>query len=522
MSSLAGCTIIDTMTKRPFVLVICDGWGEVPETEGNSIAAADTPRLDALKAKWPHTTVAASGEAVGLPAGQQGNSEVGHLTIGSGRIIRQPLSRQIHEIETGIFYENEVLIVAIETAKQRGTALHVVGLVSSGGVHSHHSGALALVRLAKRLELDNVHVHAFTDGRDTPPTSSLEHIAEFEAELGKIGAGRIASVAGRYYAMDRDNRWDRVKMAYDMLVGYTHPTVPSVAEYIAESHKKGETDEFLRPVSVANERYDRTRIEDGDVVVFFNFRPDRARQLSHALVDKEFAGFSRSRVVKNLHFVSFTEYDPQLGVPVAFPNQNTSDTLAEIVSRQGLRQYHVAETEKYAHVTYFLNGGREEAFAGEERKLIPSPKVATYDLHPQMNAKAVADDVIKHIKQDKSDFIAVNFANADMVGHSGKFDATKHAIEVLDECIGRVADATLQAGGSLLMTADHGNAEREIDADGQPITSHTTSPVPVLLCGTDATSLRGGGGLSDIAPTALSVMGLPIPKEMIGRNLINK
>ncbi len=511
------------MAKKPFVLIICDGWGYSPETAGNAIAAADTPKLDNLFATWPHTTVEASGEAVGLPNGQQGNSEVGHLTIGAGRIIRQPLSRQHHAIDSGIFYENEVLIEAIEIAKQRGKALHILGLVSPGGVHSHSTGALALVRLAKNLELTNVHVHAFTDGRDTPPSSALSHIAEFEAELANIGAGRVASVAGRYYAMDRDNRWERIELAYDMLTGDTHPHTPDLQAHIADRYKNGETDEFLRPIAIAGKPEDRTRIEDGDAVVFFNFRPDRARQLGHALVDKAFDGFERKRVVKDLHFVSFAEYDKDLGVPVAFPKEDVVNTLAEAVSKHDLSQYHVAETEKYAHVTYFLNGGQEKAFPKETRNLIPSPKVATYDLQPEMSAAAVADDVVKHIQQDKSDLIIVNFANADMVGHTGDFEATKKAITALDTCLGDVIDATLSAGGVALMTADHGNAEYKIDRhSGAPLTAHTTSPVPVLLCGTDAASLRSDGGLGDIAPTVLSCLGVSIPVEMTGSSLIKK
>lgn len=509
------------MGKKPFVLIICDGWGELSETAGNAIAAAETPHLDVLRKQWPHVTVEASGEAVGLPAGQQGNSEVGHLTIGSGRVIHQPLSRQHHAINSGIFYENEVLIQAIEIAKQRGKALHIIGLVSPGGVHSHSNGALALVRLAKELELNNVHVHAFTDGRDTPPASALDHIVEFEQELADIGNGRIASVAGRYYAMDRDNRWERIELAYDMLTGDSHPHVPDLKAHIADRYQSGETDEFLRPIAIAGTPEDRTRIEDGDVVVFFNFRPDRARQLSHALVDKEFSGFERKRVVRNLHFVSFTEYDKDLGVPVAFPKEDVDDTLAEVVSKHGLHQYHVAETEKYAHVTYFLNGGHEHAFKNEQRSLIPSPKVATYDLKPEMSAQEVADDVVKHIKQHKSDLIVVNFANADMVGHTGDFEATKKAITALDGCLHQVIEATLAAGGAALMTADHGNAEYKIDrVTGDPLTAHTTSPVPVLLCGTDAKRLRRGGGLSDIAPTILAVMGLEAPAGMTGQSLI--
>jgi len=352
--------------------------------------------------------------------------------------------------------------------------------------------------------------------------SALTYIAEFEAELAAIGAGRVASVAGRYYAMDRDNRWDRVELAYEMLTGESHDVAPSVQEHIDASYKKGETDEFLRPISIGSRPQDRTRIEDGDVVIFFNFRPDRARQLSHALVDKEFDGFTRNRVINDLHFVSFAEYDKSLEVPVAFPKENMANTLAEVLSSQGLTQYHVAETEKYAHVTYFLNGGQEHAFPGETRKLIPSVKVATYDLKPEMSASEVADDVIAHIQQGKSDFIAINFANADMVGHSGNFEATVKAITTLDACLGRVIQATLDAGGAALMTADHGNAERTMDETGSPLTSHTTNPVPVLLCGVANAALRQNGGLSDIAPTILGVLGIRLPAEMTGQSLIQK
>jgi len=507
------------MTKKPFVLIVCDGWGEVPETDGNAIAAADTPRLDALRARWPHTTLEASGEAVGLPKGQMGNSEVGHLTIGSGRVVWQPLGRQMHAIESGEFYQNEVLVEAIELAKQRGKALHILGLVSPGGVHSHANGALAVVRMAKELGLTNTHVHAFTDGRDTPPTSALDHIVEFEAELAAIGAGRISSLAGRYYAMDRDARWDRVELAYEALVGDTHPHVPSARDHISSSYEKGETDEFLRPIRIANTPEDHTPIRDGDVVVFFNFRPDRARQLSYALVSKEFADFERSKVLKDLHFVSFAEYDKVLGVPVVFPTQDVSETLAETLSKHGLSQYHVAETEKYAHVTYFFNGGREEVFDHEDRKLIPSPKIATYDLQPEMHARKVANDAIRQIRAGKHDFIVLNFANADMVGHTGNFEVTKQAIEVLDGCVADVVDAALEVGGIALVTADHGNAECET---GELITSHTTSPVPVLLCGTDAKSLRSSGALSDIAPTILELMVVPVPEQMTGKTLIDK
>lgn len=508
-------------TKRPIVLIVCDGWGEIPETEGNAIAQAKTPNMDSFYEKWPHTTVAASGEAVGLPAGQQGNSEVGHLTIGSGRVIRQPLSRQIYEIESGNFYKNQVLIDAVELAKQRGSALHIMGLLSPGGVHSTSDSGLALVRLAKEHGLEEVNVHAFTDGRDTPPTSALEYISAFESELNTIGTGRIASVAGRFYAMDRDKRWDRIQEAYDMLTADTFKTAPSATEYIKENYENNVTDEFLKPVSITDKNGSRARIEDGDVVIFYNFRPDRAREISHALIDADFSEFERGRVVKDLHLVAFAEYDSTLDTPIAFPADNAANSLAEVASAHGLKQYHIAETEKYAHVTYFMNGGREEPFDNEDRAMIPSRKdVATYDLAPDMSAREITEEVITQIKSDTYDLIIMNFANADMLGHTGMLDKAIQAVETLDECLGKVINATLQQGGIALMTADHGNAEYEIDYEsGSPITSHTANPVPVLLCGSSVTSLRKGGGLGDIAPTILTLMRINTPAEMTGKSL---
>jgi 2,3-bisphosphoglycerate-independent phosphoglycerate mutase len=507
------------MKHKPFVLVICDGWGENPNADGNAIDAARTPALDQLRREWVQTVVAASGEAVGLPEGQMGNSEVGHLTIGTGRIIRQALVRQLHEIKTGAFYENEQLITAIETAKQRGTDLHIMGLVSPGDVHSHTGTALATAKLAKQLGLDRVHVHAFTDGRDTPPASARKHIEAFEKELVAEGIGHIASISGRYYSMDRDNRWDRIEQAYRMLVDEEHPSHPSATGYIEERYKEGEYDEFLKPVSIAANPSDRATLKDGDVVVFFNFRPDRARQLTRALVDVDFKGFKRTRVVKDLYVVTIAEYERELPVTVAFPREDVTDSLAEVVSRAGLKQFHTAETEKYAHVTYYINGGQEKAFPGEDRLLIPSPKVATYDLVPEMSAVPVADAAIDRVSTGDHDLVIVNFANADMVGHTGDFDATVKAIEILDACLGRLADAAIAHGGAVLITADHGNAEIMHDDQKQPVTAHSTSPVPVILCGTDAKTLRAGGGLQDIAPTVLDVMGLEKPAAMTGRSL---
>ncbi len=503
--------------KKPVVLLICDGWGESPETKGNAIALANTPRLNALRAQWPHTTVDASGEAVGLPAGQIGNSEVGHLTIGSGRIIRQPLSRQIHEINTGSFNENAILLDAIASAKKTGNALHIMGLLSPGGVHSHRDAAVALVKLAAAQGLTEIFVHVYTDGRDVPPTSARGYIESFEEDLAKIGAGRIASVAGRYYAMDRDNRWDRIEQAYDMLTAPSYQVAASATDYIQASYDEGIHDEFIKPTRIGAQ----VNIKDGDSVIFFNFRPDRARELTHALVDEDFTKFERKHIVRNLHFVTFAEYDSELKTPIAFPKDNMADTLAEVVSKAGLKQYHIAETEKYAHVTYFLNGGNEAAFAGEDRVLIPSLKIATYDLQPEMSARDITTTVVNSIKKGTYDFIALNFANADMTGHTGKLDAAISAIETLDGCIADVIDATITAGGAVLMTADHGNAEIEIDPDnGEPVTAHTTSPVPAIVCGIENISLRGEGGLQDIAPTILEIMQLEKPELMSGSSLI--
>ncbi len=506
---------------RPFVLAVLDGWGQSDDPFGNAIAAASTPTVDRLVSRWPATVVAASGEAVGLPEGQQGNSEVGHLTIGSGRVIYQPLTRINRAIADGSFFDNVVLCSAVDAAKDGGRALHCLGLVSPGGVHSDQAHAVAVAELARRRGLERVYFHAFTDGRDEPPASAAGFVARFIADLEATGCGTVASVTGRYYAMDRDTRWERTQLAYEQLAGDAEGTVaPGAVEYIEAQYAQGVTDEFLPPASIAAEPGQRVRIEDGNSVVFFNFRPDRARQLSHALVDTDFTGFERSRVLQNLHFVTFTEYERDLAAHVAFPRQDVAHTLAEEVCAAGLQQFHVAETEKYAHVTYFINGGREDPFSGEERLLVPSPRVATYDTTPAMSAQAVTDAVVEHVERGVDALIVVNFANPDMVGHTGVFDATVRAVEVVDTCLDRIDAAVAAAGGGLLITADHGNAEQKIDArDNSPLTAHTTSPVPVILCGTDAHALRAGGGLADVAPTVLTAMGLAVPREMTGRSL---
>jgi 2,3-bisphosphoglycerate-independent phosphoglycerate mutase len=507
---------------RPFVLVILDGWGSNADPFGNAIAAAQTPELDVLESRCPHTEVAASGEAVGLPPGQQGNSEVGHLTIGAGRLIYQPLSRINRAIDDGSFFENAALCGAVDRALERGTALHCLGLISPGGVHSHQDHAVAVAELARRRGLQSVWFHAFLDGRDEPPTSAVGFVQRFVDDLARVGVGTIASVSGRYYAMDRDRRWDRTKDAYEVIAGSGAATASEPIAYIEEQYRQGITDEFVLPVSTLHQGK-RVRIEDGDSIVFFNFRPDRARQLSHALVDSDFDGFSRSRVLADADLVTFTEYEHDLEAGVAFRREDIRHTLAEEVSAAGLRQFHVAETEKYAHVTYFINGGRESAFDGEERLLVPSPRVATYDLVPEMSAAGVADAVIAHVEAGADALIIANFANPDMVGHTGDFEATVRAVECTDTCVGRVARAVESAHGGLLITADHGNAEYKIDRrDNSVLTAHTTSPVPVIVCGAGDRPLRDGGGLRDIAPTVLELIGLPVPDVMTGTSLLDR
>jgi 2,3-bisphosphoglycerate-independent phosphoglycerate mutase len=508
------------VTARPCVLVICDGWGENPDSFGNAIAAAQTPRVDALRRRWAWTAVAASGEAVGLPAGQQGNSEVGHLTIGAGRVLYQSLPRVTRDIAEGTFFANPVLGAAVDRARDRGRALHLLGLVSPGGVHSHTEHALAVVEMAHRRSLERVYVHAFLDGRDEPPSSAAGFVRTFEEGLARIGAGRIVTVSGRYWAMDRDSRWERTRRAYEVIAGVGVGAAPQAVAYIESRYAAGVTDEFVEPVAIVPPGTERVRIEDGDSVIFFNFRPDRARQLTHALIDEDFSGFPRSRRVADLHMATFTEYESGLPVAVAYPGEEVRQTLGEVVSEHGLRQFHVAETEKYAHVTYFINGGREEPLPGEERLLVPSPKVATYEATPAMSAEGVTEAVLDRVRAGTDHLIVVNFANPDMVGHTGHFDATVAAVEVVDRCIGSIADAAIAGGGSVLITADHGNAEYKVDPrDGSPLTAHTTSPVPVILCGDGAVRLRPGGGLADVAPTVLRVMGLEVPATMTGRDL---
>ena len=506
------------MAKRPLLLCILDGFGWVPqETYGNAIAAAKTPYFDKLFASCPFTTIGASGMNVGLPDGQMGNSEVGHTNIGAGRIVYQELTRITKSIADGDFFENEALVSAMRSAKENGKALHLMGLLSDGGVHSHNGHLYGLLEMAKRMGLTKVYVHAIMDGRDVPPDSGLGFIKELQAKLASLGVGTIASVTGRYYAMDRDNRWDRVEKAYAAFV-YGEGNHGTPVEVMEKSYAEGVTDEFVGPAVTC----EGGRVAEGDSVIFFNFRPDRAREITRTFVDDAFTGFARRYGRFPVHYVCFTQYDATMpNVSVAFRPQVLTNVLGEYLAKNGKTQLRIAETEKYAHVTFFFNGGVEAPFEGEDRALINSPKVATYDLQPEMSAYLVADECVKRIESGKYDVIILNFANCDMVGHTGVFSAAVKAVEAVDECAGKVIDAVLAAGGAVLLTADHGNADKMYDPDPEhPFTAHTTNPVPFLVAGLGDVKLRQGGVLADIAPTMLKVMGLPQPEEMTGKSII--
>jgi 2,3-bisphosphoglycerate-independent phosphoglycerate mutase len=507
---------------RPVVLVIIDGWGYRTDAAGNAIAAAKTPNWDALWERWPHTTLVAAGLPVGLPEGQQGNSEVGHLNIGAGRIVYQDLTRINQAVKDRSFFQNPVLTAAMK-ATASGQALHLMGLVSPGGVHSSTEHLCALLQMARAQGPSQVFIHAFADGRDEPPTSAAGYIADLVARIGVIGTGRIASISGRYYAMDRDQRWERTERAYRTVVEATGPTAPDPVAFIRQSYEAGLTDEFLVPTRIVPPgKPAAPPIADGDSVIFFNFRPDRARQLSHAIIDERWDHFERRQRPRLAHFVTFTEYEKGLPAEVAFPDEPLTGVLAEVVARAGWAQFHTAETEKYAHVTYFLNGGQEEPFAGEDRVLVPSPKVATYNLQPEMSAEPVTDVLLDRLDGGRYRLLVVNFANPDMVGHTGVFPATVRAVEVVDHMLGRIAEAVLARGGILVVTADHGNAELKVDAaTGAPLTAHTTNPVPLIVAGAEGVRrLRDGGKLGDIAPTLLPLLGLAASREMTGDDLM--
>ncbi|MBS5939751.1 2,3-bisphosphoglycerate-independent phosphoglycerate mutase [Clostridium sp.] len=505
------------MAKKPVMLMILDGFGIAPKSDGNAVEAAQKPNYNRLMTQYPSTQLQASGLFVGLPDGQMGNSEVGHLNIGAGRIIYQELTRITKEIEEGGFFKNEALTLAVENAKKNNSALHLLGLLSDGGVHSHIDHLKGLLRLAKDAGLTKVYVHAFMDGRDVPPSSGKDFIVEIEKYMKEIGVGKIATVSGRYYAMDRDNRWERVELAYNAMVLGKGEISSSAVEAIDKSYHDNKTDEFVLPSVVDSEG----TIKNGDSVIFFNFRPDRAREITRAINDKEFAGFNREAL--DLTFVTLTQYDKTLeGVNVAYRPEGINNTLGEYVSNKGLNQLRIAETEKYAHVTFFFNGGVEKEYPGEDRALIASPKVATYDLKPEMSAHEVTDELLKRLDEDKYDMIILNFANPDMVGHTGVMEAAVKAIETVDGCLGKLADKILEKDGTLFVTADHGNAEIMIDfSTGNPFTAHTTDPVPFIWVSnnTEGRSLKEGK-LADIAPTMLNEMGLDKPAEMTGECLI--
>lgn len=509
------------------ILIILDGWGYAPPWGGNAVEMADTPNMDNLWRKNPHTTLKAAEEAVGLPRHEPGNSEVGHLNLGSGQIVRQNLPGITQTIEDGSFFQNPVLLGAVNHAKTNNSNLHLMGLVSDGGVHSHINHLFALLDLIKNEHFDRVYIHVFTDGRDTDPMKSLSYINELEEKMRQVGIGKIASVSGRYYAMDRDNRWERVRQVYDLLTQGIGPRAESAEKAISKSYREGKYDEFITPTVIGENNTEFTPIKDSDAVIFFNFRADRARELTLAFAEKNFHGFSRRAVLKNLYFATFSyheDYDEQLSTKAVFKSTEILNPLAKVLADNKLSQLHIAETEKYAHVTYFFNGGREQPYPLAEHKLIPSPKVATYDLKPEMSAPQITHELLKRLGH--FNFIVANFANADMVGHTGNLKATTRACEIVDICIGKVVKEALAKKYVIIITADHGNAEQKINADtGEPATEHTISPVPFVLISDNPqfqNPLRTTGEfrLSDVAPTILKIMNLPAPKEMTGQSLI--
>jgi 2,3-bisphosphoglycerate-independent phosphoglycerate mutase len=510
---------------KPLLLVILDGWGIRAEREANAIAIAGTPSMDALAREFPSTALKTSGLAVGLPEGQMGNSEVGHTNLGAGRIVYQDLVRINRAIEDGSFFQIPELQNVCRRARASGGALHLLGLVSDGGVHSHEEHLHACLELARREGVGRAFVHAFLDGRDTPPKSGLGYVQSLEKRMRDQGYGQVATVAGRYWAMDRDKRWDRVALAYAALVRAEGVKAASGVAAVEEAYARGETDEFVKPTVVVNGGGEPVaRLRDGDAVLFFNFRADRARELTRALTQDGFKEFDASPRPRLSGFTCLTEYDQTFKLPVAFPPDQPTEIFPEMVARAGLRQFRCAETEKYAHVTFFFNGGRETVFPGEERALVPSPReVKTYDLKPEMSAREVTDKVVAALESRQYGFLLVNFANPDMVGHTGVLEAAVKAVKVVDECIGRLWAAARKAGAAMLVTADHGNCEMMVDPQtGQPHTAHTLGPVPFILADPDmkGATLRADGVLADVAPTALQIMGLPRPKEMKGLGLV--
>lgn len=513
------------MSRKPVVLMVLDGYGLNERTDGNAIAMANTPVMDRLMKECPFVKGNASGLAVGLPDGQMGNSEVGHMNIGAGRIIYQDLTRITKDIEDGTFFKNETLLEAMANCKKNNSDLHLWGLLSDGGVHSHNTHLYGLLEMAKREGISNVYVHAFLDGRDTPPASGRDFVAALEEKMAEIGVGKIASLSGRYYAMDRDNNWDRVQKAYDSLVSGEGVTAENAVKAMEDSYANGVTDEFVLPTVITENGKPLSVVKPGDSVIFFNFRPDRAREITRAFCDDKFTGFERKGGFLPLTYVCFKDYDESIpNKLVAFKKEEITNTFGEYLAKNGKKQLRLAETEKYAHVTFFFNGGIETPNVDEARILVNSPKVATYDLQPEMSAPEVGMDLVEAIKSDKYDVIIINFANPDMVGHTGVISAAVAAVERIDELVGKAVDAVKETGGVMFICADHGNAEKMVDYEtGNPHTAHTTNPVPFILVNyEDGVKLREGGCLADIAPTLLEIMGLPQPPEMTGKSLIVK
>jgi len=506
---------------KPVALIILDGFGLRGETQGNAVAQANKPNYDRFRTEYPYTTLTACGEAVGLPEGQMGNSEVGHLNIGAGRIVYQDLTRITKSIREGEFYDNETLIGAVRHAKENGKKLHLYGLLSDGGVHSHIEHLFALLDLCKKEQLEEVYIHAFLDGRDVAPNSARNHMEALVAKIEQVGVGKIATVQGRYYAMDRDKRWERVEKSYRAMVYGDGPQYTDPVKAIVESYEKSVFDEFVMPTVIVKEDGQPVGlVESGDAVIFFNFRPDRAIQLSQVFTNEDFRGFDRGdKAPTNLYYVCMTLFAESVGGYVAYKPKDLDNTLGEVLAQNGLKQLRTAETEKYPHVTFFFSGGRDVELPGEKRVLINSPKVATYDLQPEMSAYELAESTVNEIKSGEHDVIILNFANPDMVGHSGLLEPTIKAVEVVDECLGKVVEAILEAGGVALITADHGNADVVRNPDDTPNTAHTTNPVPFIVTRKGA-ELRDGGILADIAPTMLQLLGVQQPEQMTGTSIL--
>lgn len=506
---------------KPTALIIMDGWGQGNSKVGNAVELANTPNYDALINKYPHTLIAASGLDVGLPDGQMGNSEVGHLNIGAGRVIYQELTRITKSIKDGDFFTNSELVSAMAHAKKHGTKLHTWGLLSDGGVHSHIDHLKALIQMAKDQGVENIYVHGFMDGRDTSPTSGISYVRELESFMAEINYGTIASISGRYYSMDRDKRWERIKKSYDMLVYGVGEKASSATEVFEKSYVEGVTDEFILPTVMVKNGEPIATVTENDAIIFFNFRPDRAREITRAMVDVEFDGFERTYF--STKYVGFTQYDKTIeNIEIAYKQQSIDNTLGQYLAKLGKKQLRIAETEKYAHVTFFFNGGVEAPNEGEDRVLINSPKVATYDLKPEMSAYEMTDRLLSELDRDFYDLIIINYANPDMVGHTGIIEAAVKAVETVDECVGRIVKKLEEKGGSFIITADHGNAEQMLTDSGEPMTAHSTNKVPCIVGGAGDVRLSDEGKLCDLTPTLLDMMQLSVPKEMTGVSIIKR